>query len=92
MALFLHRTQLYLIHSGQMQDEDAKEKVRHSQADDDGVSRSGELGGDLDGGDDQDVAEGYDEADQAQGDQGAHNLQVVIQRLNKNFSRREGHE
>ena len=89
---YFYKEPSYLIHSGQRQDEDAKEEVRHSQADDNGVGRSGELGGDLDGGDDQDVAEGYDEADQAQGDQGAHNLQVVIQRLNKNFSRREGHE
>ena len=66
-----------LIHGGQREHEDAEQEVRHGQADDDGVGRPGELGRDLDGGDDQDVAERHDEADQAQGHQGANNLQVA---------------
>ena len=77
--LYLHTAHgANLIHSGQREHEDAEQEVRHGQADDDGVGRPGELGRDLDSGDDQDVAECDDEADQAQGHQGANNLQVVI--------------
>ena len=67
-----------------------EQQVGHGQRDDEGVGRAGELGGDLDSQDDQDVAEGDDEAYQTQRNQRADNLEHgLVLETGKTFLFRE---
>ena len=64
----------YLIHRWQGQHQHSQQKVSQGQGDYEGVGGTRELGGGLDGEDDQDVAEGDDETDETKRDQGTDNL------------------
>ena len=80
----------HLVDCGERQDQDAQQQVGHCQGHDEGVGGTGQLGGDLDSDDHQDVPEGDDETYQTQGNQRANNLEhgLVLETLNTVFSQR----
>ena len=73
----------YLIHRWQGQHQHSQQEVSQGQGDYEGVGGTRELGGGLDGEDDQDVAEGDDETDETKRHQGTDNLQHFRMKIYK---------
>ena len=68
----------HLVDCGERQDQDAQQQVRHCQGHNEGVGGTGQLGGDLDSDDHQDVSEGDHETYEAERHERAYNLRHIF--------------